>query len=211
MPDNNASLFLTDLLKGGTQVTGAIEQANALQQQNKFEQSVFDFNSAMATSKAQEAIQAGEEAASLQQRQSSEVIGREAAASAGSGTVANAGTNLAAQEQTGEIGAHNALMVRMNAEREALAYNVQATEGNIQGILEDTATQSKERNTIWSGLEGGLGDVSEGFKNLFPVPKLPASADGNQSVVNWDSIPPISMPYGVSLNGQPRPEFSLSS
>ena len=194
--------LFTGLVQGGETLTSAIQQSDALNLQNQYEQTVFSFNSAMATSKANQALLAGAEAEAVQERDSSEQVGHTTATAAGGGMMANSGTNQQAINQTGEVGAHNALMVKQNSEREALTLQVQATEQNMQGELAGAESGNKQRSTIFSGTTKALGQVSESFTNMFPAPSLGSPATQN-GPVNWSTIPVPATPYGVDATGQP--------
>ena len=221
--DENFQILFADLLKGGGQVLNALQQSSALQQQEDYSQKIFQFNSQMATLKGQEAVSEGELTAENIDRMTERQVGQEKADYAGGGIVANTGTAALAQEQTGQIGAHNAFLARLNASRQALAFQTQATQQNMEAGLSAEASKNKQRQTIWSGMEGALGDFSSGMSNMIPAPKPnPTQED---STVPWDQIPRPSSPFGLSLTsnvetqyqnggmsltGNAQPEFSLS-
>lgn len=178
-------IMLGDFLKGGSQIAGSLTQANAISGQDNYQQSVFNFNSAMATIKANEAIQTGqlEEEGAL--NRSSQLIGREKTAYAGAGIVANTGTAQEAQDQTGAVGAHDALMARINAERMVTGYETQVIQDNSDSAFSNLANKNNSRNTIFSGIEGGLGEVSQGFKSQFPP--MPETQKVGQ-LIDWGAI-----------------------
>lgn len=190
MPDQNSLIMMGDLLSGGQKVAGAITQSNALAEQDAYQQTIFEFNSGMATLKAKEALITGELAAGDVENRTTQQVGRIKTQFAGSGIVSNTGTAEMAVEQTGAIGAHDALLIQLNAQREALGYKTQATEQGLGADLEHLASQNKQRNTLWGGIEGGLADASQGFKNQFPVPppNLGGPADSG-SIVQWGNLP----------------------
>lgn len=200
MPDQNTQILMGDILKGGIGITGAVQQSDALNLQNKYEQSVFQFNSQMASSKAKEALAEGAVAAGLEEDRTGEQVGRAAAVSSGSGMVGSSGSALIAQEQTGSIGAHSALMDRLNSQREALGFETQATENQNQAQLSQDENQYRRRATIWSGAEGALGDVSKGFENLMPTVS-PAKTDGG--TITWDNIQIPDNQFSIGLSGNP--------
>jgi hypothetical protein len=214
MPDQNALILFADLIKGGSRVTSAFQQNNALKLQDQYEQNVFKFNSAMATSKAKEALILGNEAAGLDEKRTAQELGRATAVAAGSGTLANQGTNEIAIEDQAGMGAHQALLARLNAERESLAFETQATQQKMEASLSDLEIKNKQRETIWSGMEGGLGDVAEGFKNLLPYPKVSgldkngAPSDTGSGPVDWGTMPVPPNPFGVNMSGDP---FSVTN
>lgn len=198
MPDQNTQMMIGDFLKGGSAIAGSVTQANAITQQNQFEQQVFDFNSAMATVKAQEAQIQGNMEENLVGDRTRAEVGRQKAILAGGGIVSSTGTGLLAQEQTETIGAHDALMAKINAQRLGLNYQTQAMEAGQGADLENLASQTKARSTIWSGLSGGLSDVSEGFIKQFPAPPpvFGTPEPSTSGMIDWDTI-------HQSVNGSP--------
>lgn len=128
-------------------------QASAQRIQGLYEKQIYETNARLAELQAQDAIRRGEEEAEEYKRRVRQVIGAQRAAFGAQGVDVSFGSPLDIQEETAQLGALDALMIKNNAWREAWGYRVQALDYRRRGELSFLQAKQKSRQTL---LTGGL-------------------------------------------------------
>jgi hypothetical protein len=120
-------------------------------QMGKYNQAVAENNAQVAEYQAEDAIQRGELEEKQHRLQVERLKGKQRASIASSGFLVDADTAADVTMDTVEMGERDALAIRSNAEREAWAYKVQASNSRQQGALDMYAGQSGAGSTLLSG------------------------------------------------------------
>lgn len=148
-----------------TSVAGTAVSAYGQYQQGKAAQSAADYqaavlrnNALIAERNAKDALTRGKEAEAEHGRQVKQLIGRQRAVLAGNGVVVDQDSALDITADTAETGKYEQLIIRSNAEREALGYQMQAYNFGADAGL----AQAKGGAAYSAGLLGALGTTLSG-------------------------------------------------
>lgn len=182
-PSFNASVFAgaSSIMQGFGAFGNAISQGNAARIQGEYQRQQYEFNQQLSTIQAANAEYEGDVAASDEQKQVTELIGRQESAYAASGVDVTKGSAAMTTAKTKTQGIVNAINIRNNAYRTALGYKIQAvsqgTQGGLAGIAaEATAGQSLLTGTLSLAaggiqsayyLGGGSGNISRSGSGNF--------------------------------------------
>lgn len=110
---------------GGLQLAGSLQQAQALRSQSRYEAAIAAGNARLSEIQAQGVTRAGEEAAQERLKQGAQLQGRQRAAAASQGILADFGTPLEIQAQTRANAAQDAESIRLDAFRQAWGFRME--------------------------------------------------------------------------------------
>lgn len=119
-------------------------------------------NAIIAKQQAQEALEAGEFDANRVQDRAARLVGTERGAMAGQGVIAGAGTGANVLSTTSQAGAMDALMIKRNAARQALGYDIKAGGDEMAGRL---ASATSKQEMVSTFLNTGSQEWLEGDPN----------------------------------------------
>lgn len=139
-PTNYTAMALT--------AAGGVTSAIATRKSGILNKRIAESNAQIAEAKSDDALKAGDFAATRTILKSRAAGSRERGAQASSGTVAGVGTNAIAIADSEQAGAMDALMIKRNATREALGFKTQAVAEHMRGDAEDTASKLGTLTTL---------------------------------------------------------------
>ena len=146
----------------GMTAAGGLVSANGQYQAGKTNQAIARSNAVVARAQGQQAVQAGEFAAGNADNRGRKIQSQQQAALASSGTVVGAGTNAQAMLNSEQASGMDALMIRRQAAREALGYEIKASGDELQG---DMAAAAGKTGAISTLLNAGSQMWLEGDSN----------------------------------------------
>jgi hypothetical protein len=135
----------------GTMIATTAYSAYGNYQMGKYNQAVAENNAQVAEYQAADAIERGALEEKQHRLQVSRLKGQQRAAIASSGFIVDADTAADVTMDTTEMGERDALAIRSNAEREAWAYKVQASNARAEGQLDRMGGQYQAATSLMSG------------------------------------------------------------
>lgn len=130
---------------------GTYAQTQALRDQAGFQRRALEQNAALSRARAQDALDRGYEAEVAHRRSVRRLQGSQRAAMGAQGLDLSRGTPLDVVSETGALGALDALTIRNNARREALGYQQEAGNYDIQRELARSTARNRIGSTILTG------------------------------------------------------------
>lgn len=136
----------------GGSVATSIMQADAMEQQGRFQREQAEVNAQLMERQANDALVRGQFEAGRQEQKARAVAaaGRVAAAAAG-GVKIDVGSPAEAMASTNTLGAVDSMMIKNNAYREAWGYKIEASNKRFEGQMADIGARAEARNTLLSG------------------------------------------------------------
>lgn len=140
-------------------LSSSYNQSQAIKAKGSYEANEHAFNARIAELQGDDAIRRGEEDQQAIRLERRRMIGRQRASAASQGVDVNAGSALAAQEETAYYGELDAQTAKTNAYLEALGYKSQAIEQSGQAKMKKLAAKYGARNTLLTGGMSAARDV----------------------------------------------------
>jgi hypothetical protein len=159
MGDPSGLVMAAQGVSAVTQMGQAYNESQAIRQQGRYQANEHGFNSRMAMLQAQDAEQRGEQDVQSVRLERRRLVGRQRAAAAAGGVDVNAGSALAAQEETAYYGELDALTAKRNAYREALGYESESIAQVGKARMARLAARNESRSTLLTGGLGATRDV----------------------------------------------------
>lgn len=144
----------------GVATISAVQAGNAANEQAKYQAAVSRNNAVFAERQATDAIKRGKVEEAQRRLQTSKLLGQQRSAFAANNVAIDAGSPLDVLEFTAEQGELDALIIRNNAEREAVGFRFQGTNFRSQAQLDLARGRSAKSAGIASGIGSLLGEAS---------------------------------------------------
>lgn len=162
------------LVGAGTAIYGAVnqkkaakKQAAAIQEQARYQRSMFGINTRIAEDQATDAFERGEYDATALKLKVRGMIGSQRASLAAQGIEVDSGSALDVQVDTADLGAQDVSRIKVNAIREAYGFKVEAMKASMSSEMTSRGAEANARNTILagninmvSGIGGAVGSLS---------------------------------------------------
>lgn len=159
------------LVGAGISAYGAVKSGQANAAAATYQSQVSLRNQQIAAGNASNAIAEGKVQEANARRQAAQVQGSQRAALAGLGQVVGEGTAALIQNNTAQLGETDALQIRRNAERDALAFTLQGSQLGSDAVMQQSAAKSATTAGFLSGagtLLTGAGNAVYQYKTLKP-------------------------------------------
>jgi hypothetical protein len=137
---------------------GAIQQAKATDQADKYNSAVARENAQLATQNADWTAAEGEQQVGMAGLEGQQKSGQIKSAQAANGVDVNSGSALGVQQSQSEMNMLNQMNIRSNAARAAYGYQVQSTQDIGQAQLDTAAGKA----ALQAGDTAALGDILSG-------------------------------------------------
>ena len=151
---------------GLMQGAAAAGEAEAIEQQTRFEQNRLAFNKKIAEINAQDAIDRGEEQVADFSKEAARMKGAQRAALAAQGINVDTSTAAAIQYETDKQVDTDIARIRNNAWREAWGYKIEATSIGTQSQLTGLAGKNQARSTLAAGGLQAAGSIVQGISSF---------------------------------------------
>jgi len=152
-------------------------QSRAIKSQGAYEQQVANSNARMAELQSEDAIRRGETEAQNYSFQVKKLLGSQRARLAAQGLDLGFGSASDVLQDTARFGALDTLTIRNNATREALGYQIQASEYRSQGAFAKiTASQKRAQTILTGGMQlANVGASYAGQLSSLSAPRVPTT------------------------------------
>lgn len=151
------------LLGAGMEASGQLIEGKALREAGQYRAQILKRNAQFSKALATDAIRRGEVEAQRQQTKAAQFIGSQRAALAAAGVLVDEGSAVDLQADTAYVGAQEVQDIRLNAEREALQYKMNAFNQEADATLAAFTGQQQYRASKYAAkgtLLTGLGNVA---------------------------------------------------
>lgn len=145
----------------GVSLTQAVFQAQAAEQQAKFQSDIAGINAKLAEGQAEDAITRGNSEAGRAINKARRVAGSQRLAAAAQGLNIAVGSPAEAARDTETMGAIDAMTIKNNAVREAYGYRMEAINTRLNARSGQIAARQEAFNTI---LTGGVRAATYGYE-----------------------------------------------
>ena len=142
-------------------VVGAIQQGKQQQAMYDYQAKVAKENAKIAQNNAATERQTGIEESRLQRMKTIQTVGAQQAAMAANGMDVTSGTSLDIIQDTSAMGELDALQIRTNYERKALAYEQQANNFNNEAQMDAIAGKNAYSAGVMNGVSTGLNGIGK--------------------------------------------------
>lgn len=132
----------------GTQAYGQYQEGQAAADASKYQAQVAKNNALAADYAGQDAKDRGRQAELAQRQRTAQIMGTQRAGAASRGVQIDSGSAADEQVDTAGLGELDALMIRSNAEREALGFYNEAGEFRGESRLRKAAAKSQSRGAL---------------------------------------------------------------
>lgn len=151
------------------QLSSGYSQAQAIEAEGDYQQSIYNINARFADVQAEDAIKRGDKEAIQLKKQAKKLIGSQRVALAAQGIDIESGSALEVQEDTAALAADDVMTIKNNAWKEAWGYRVQAFDFRNRGEFAKLSAKNKARNTLLtSGIQAFSTLNSGGSGGSFP-------------------------------------------
>lgn len=160
----NVASIATTILGAGLSIKGQKQEAAATKASAEYQAGILRSNQELAEREAVDAIDRGEINVRNQRMSVRQLIGRQRAVLAANGVLVDSGSALDIVSETAALGTEDILTLRMNAEREADSYRLQAKnagEGAAYAISSGASASRAASTAAMGTLIGAAGTVAD--------------------------------------------------
>lgn len=143
---------------------GASKQADALNAQADFSETMARINKRYAERQADDVLAKGEADAKTVSKQAGQALGSQRAALASQGVALDSGSALDIQLQTAEAGARDAARIKQNSQLEAWGIRTNSSAALSQARMQAGGMRNEARSTLLTGGLRAASDLARGYE-----------------------------------------------
>jgi hypothetical protein len=166
MCDLGLSLMIGSTLMGAA---GQIQQSKATAAASNYNAQIAEMNAKISDKQAKDALERGKQEEQQKRMQTAQLAGRQRAAFAANGVDLSFGSPLDTIIDTAKLGEIDALNIRTNANREAYAYNMQATNQRAGATLDRMRASAAKKEGYLSAGGTILGGGSNAYNHAVKI------------------------------------------
>lgn len=151
---------ITNIGSGISQMIQARTEAANIKAKAQMQERMYELNSEIAEMQADEAIRIGDEQARQIKLQNRQVIGSQRVNLAAQGIEIDSGSALQIQEDTAVLGELDALTIRHNAAKQAMGYEMEASQASLNGTLSRLSGDLSAGTTLTRGYSQAIGSAA---------------------------------------------------
>jgi hypothetical protein len=170
--------LITGATQGLAEAAGAVTQARAVRAKGDFDLKSLQMARSIEELRARDIRRRGRQLEQRHRQQVRKLIGSQRAAFAAQGIDVGAGSAFALQLETAELGALDALMIRTNAEREAMGVELGIEGLRTQERVSELAAETEFTTTLLTGGLQAARSIYRGTMDYYKLNPPRGSSDG---------------------------------